>query len=213
MFLLGALYDFPPIELASPEGIIAVGGDLHPKRLIQAYKNGIFPWFNEGEPIVWYSPDPRMVLFPKDIRISKSMRKIIRDKIFTVTYNQAFKQVIRNCKTVQRKGQIGSWITDDLEQSMIKLHKQGIAKSVEVWQDNQLVGGLYGLDFGNLFCGESMFSLVSNTSKIAYIFLAQKLELENYLLIDCQVFNEHLASLGAQEISRNTFKEYLPIDN
>ena len=210
MFLLGTTYKFPPIELASDEGILAIGGDLHPNRLLEAYNNGIFPWYNEGEPIVWYSPNPRMVLYPKDVKISKSMRKIFRDYVFTVSFNQNFKEVIHHCKMVQRKGQEGTWITDELEKSMIELHLRGIAKSVEVWQDKKLVGGLYGLDLGNLFCGESMFSLVSNASKVAYISLAQKLEKEQYPIIDCQVYNDHLASLGAVEISRNDFKKYLP---
>lgn len=221
MFLLGSEFDFPPIELASDEGIIAIGGDLHPKRLLAAYHNGIFPWYNEGEPIVWYSPNPRMVLFPKQVKISKSMRKVLREGHFDVTFNQNFKQVIRLCKTVQRKDQEGTWITDDLEKSMIKLHKKGWAKSVEVWQhfsrdnrdaqcDKKLVGGLYGIDLGTIFCGESMFSLISNASKVAYISLAQKLAGENYPLIDCQVYNDHLASLGAVEMDRETFKKYLP---
>lgn len=210
MFLLGSNYDFPPIELASEEGVIAIGGDLHPERLLLGYRSGIFPWYNEGEPIVWYSPNPRMVLFPKEIKISKSMRKILKSDTFKVTFNQNFEEVIRHCKTVQRKGQEGTWITDDLEKSMIVLHKKGWAKSVEVWQENTLVGGLYGIDLGILFCGESMFNLVSNASKIAYIALAEKLEKENYPLIDCQVYNDHLASLGAVEMERDTFKKYLP---
>ncbi|HIP47639.1 MAG TPA: leucyl/phenylalanyl-tRNA--protein transferase [Lutibacter sp.] len=210
MFLLGTEYKFPPTELASDEGILAIGGDLHPNRLLEAYNHGIFPWYNEGEPIVWYSPDPRMVLFPDKVRISKSMRKIIRDKYFKVTFNQYFKEVIRYCKSTQRAGQQGTWITDDLETSMIYLHEQGIAKSVEVWQNNKLVGGLYGLDLGSLFCGESMFSIESNASKFAFISLAQKLEKDKYPIIDCQVYNDHLASLGAVEISRSDFKKYLP---
>lgn len=217
MFLLGSEYNFPPIELASEEGVVAFGGDLHPNRLLTAYHKGIFPWYNEGEPIVWYSPNPRMVLFPKEVKISKSMHKILRDGSFTVTFNQNFSQVIRSCKTVQREGQAGTWITDELEKSMIELNKKGWAKSVEVWQyldsdqsEKKLVGGLYGIDLGNLFCGESMFSLVSNASKVAFISLAQKLANENYPLIDCQVYNEHLASLGAVEMDRNTFKKYLP---
>lgn len=210
MFLLGTEYKFPPTELASDEGILAIGGDLHPNRLLEAYNHGIFPWYNEGEPIVWYSPDPRMVLFPDKVRISKSMRKIIRDKYFKVTFNQYFKEVIRYCKSTQRAGQQGTWITDDLETSMIYLHEQGIAKSVEVWQNNKLVGGLYGLDLGSLFCGESMFSIESNASKFAFISLAQKLEKDKYPIIDCQVYIDHLASLGAVEISRSDFKKYLP---
>ena len=210
MFLLGTEYKFPPIEQASDEGILAIGGDLHPNRLLEAYNNGIFPWYNEGEPIVWYSPDPRMVLYPKDIKISKSMRKIFRDNVFSVSFNRNFNDVIHHCKMIQRKNQKGTWITDELEKSMIELHKRGIAKSVEVWQDDNLVGGLYGLDLGNLFCGESMFSLVSNTSKVAYISLAQKLEKEHYPILDCQVYNEHLESLGAVEIPRTEFKKFLP---
>ena len=210
MFLLGTKYKFPPIELASDEGILAVGGDLHPNRLLEAYNHGIFPWYNEGEPIVWYSPNPRMVLYPKDVKISKSMRKVFRDNVFSVSFNKNFKEVIHHCKMVQRKDQQGTWITDELEKSMIELHQRGIAKSIEVWQDEKLVGGLYGLDLGNLFCGESMFSLVSNASKVAYIALAQKYEKEQYPIIDCQVYNDHLASLGAVEISRSNFKKYLP---
>lgn len=211
MFLLGTAYKFPSIELASDEGIIAIGGDLHPNRLLEAYRNGIFPWYSEGEPIVWYSPDPRMVLFPKEIKISKSMRKIFRNQLFSISYNQNFKEVIHQCKIVQRKDQQGTWITDELEKSMIALHQKGIAKSVEVWQGEKLVGGLYGLDLGSLFCGESMFSLVSNASKFAFISLAKKLEKDKYPILDCQVYNDHLASLGAVEISRDIFKTYLPL--
>jgi len=209
MFLLGQEPVFPPIELASEEGILAIGGDLSPERLITAYTKGIFPWYNEGEPIVWYSPDPRMVLFPAKVKISKSMRKIIRDSVFTVTFNQNFKEVIGACKSISRKGQKGTWITDALEKAMIQLHQKGIAKSVEVWQNGQLAGGLYGVDLGNVFCGESMFSKVSNASKVAFIALAQKCEKENYSLIDCQVYNPHLESLGAEEIPRSVFKKYL----
>jgi leucyl/phenylalanyl-tRNA--protein transferase len=208
-YVLGTAHQFPPIESASKEGIVAIGGDLHPDRLLLAYKSGVFPWYNEGEPIIWFSPDPRMVLFPSQIKISKSMLKLIKNQHFKITFNQEFKKVIRYCKTVQRPGQQGTWITDDLEQSMIALHQRGIAKSIEVWKDQQLVGGLYGLDIGNIFCGESMFSLMSNASKCAFIYLAQKLEKENYSLLDCQVYNEHLESLGAVEISREQFKEYL----
>lgn len=207
---MGSEYTFPPIESASEEGIIAFGGDLHPKRLLKAYQSGIFPWYTEGEPIIWYSPNPRMVLFPSEVKISKSMRKILRDSLFEVTYNQNFEKVIRFCKTVERIDQGGTWITDDLEKSMLALHQKGWAKSVEVWQDKKLVGGLYGIDLGNLFCGDSMFSLVSNASKVAFIFLANKLEAENYTLIDCQVYNDHLASLGAVVMERDQFKKYLP---
>jgi leucyl/phenylalanyl-tRNA--protein transferase len=210
MFLLDDSHNFPPIELASKEGVLAIGGDLHPERVIKAYLSGIFPWYEAGEPIVWYSPDPRMVLFPEEVKISKSMRKILRNEDFKVTFNQNFEQVIHLCKNVKRKDQEGTWITDELEKTMITLHRQGIARSVEVWQNNRLVGGLYGLDFGTIFCGESMFSLVSNASKVAFINLAKDLAAKKYPIIDCQLYNEHLASLGAIEIPRSVFKQYLP---
>lgn len=209
MFFLTSEHIFPVIELTLDNGIVAIGGDLHPKRLIKAYHNGIFPWYNEGDPIVWYSPKQRMVLPPTAIKISKSMRKVLRDGSFKVTFNKNFKEVLQYCKTVERKGQEGTWLNDDLVTSMLELHKYGIAKSVEVWQDDNLVGGLYGIDLGNIFCGESMFSLVTNASKVAFIALAEKLEKENYPLIDCQVYNEHLASLGAFEMPRFEFKKYL----
>lgn len=213
MQILTTALKFPNVSEASEDGLLAIGGDLSPERLILAYESGIFPWFNEGEPIIWYAPEDRMVLFPKEIKISKSMRQILRKNTFKVTFNQNFKAVIRNCKTMFREGQGGTWITDEMEQAYIKLHKSGIAKSVEVWLNDELVGGLYGIDLQTknipIFCGESMFSLVSNTSKIALIILAQKLEKENYKLIDCQVYNEHLASLGAREIARNEFLKYL----
>lgn len=209
MFLLSEDIIFPPVHLANDDGILAIGGDLSIERLELAYKSGIFPWYNEGEPIIWYSPNLRMVLFPKDLKIAKSMRKIIRNNEFKVTFNQNFSEVISNCKSIKREGQEGTWITNEMQQAYIKLHKKGIAKSVEVWQNNQLVGGLYGVDLGNVFCGESMFSKVSNASKLAFIYLVQKLEKEHYKLIDCQVYNSHLASLGAKEISREEFLKYL----
>ena len=205
MVILDKKILFPNVETANPDGIIAIGGDLSPERLILAYKSGIFPWYNEGEPIIWYSPDPRMVLYPENLRISKSMRSIMRKENFQITFNQNFKEVISNCKTINRKDQPGTWITDEMQKAYIELHKIGIAKSVEVWQDDELVGGLYGIDLGHIFCGESMFSKVSNASKVAFIFLTQKYEKEDYRLIDCQVYNEHLASLGAEEIPRRKF--------
>jgi leucyl/phenylalanyl-tRNA--protein transferase len=209
MYLLSEDLVFPPINLANKDGLLAVGGDLTPERLILAYKSGIFPWYNQGEPIIWYSPNPRMVLFPKSLKISKSMKQIIRKKQFKATFNQNFSEVISNCKNSYREGQGGTWITDEMHQAYINLHKLGVAKSVEVWEGNELVGGLYGIDLGQVFCGESMFSKMSNASKFAFIYLAQKLEKENYKLIDCQVYNEHLASLGAEEISRSVFLTYL----
>ena len=198
--------EFPPYEFTTNDGIIALGGDLSDERLICAYKNGIFPWFSEGEPIVWYCPLERMVLFPGEIKVSKSMRKIINKGEFTITENKAFREVIYHCKNIERSDGFGTWITDDKEQAYINLHNKGIAKSLEVWQDNQLVGGLYGLEINNIFCGESMYSKVSNASKLAFIHLAEKKE---YTLIDCQMYNDHLASLGAQEIDRNIFLKIL----
>ncbi len=200
---------FPNVNLANNDGILAVGGDLSTERLLLAYKNGIFPWYNQGEPIIWYAPNNRMVLFPNELKVSKSMKQIIKKEIFKVTFNQNFKEVIYHCKTTNRNDQFGTWITDEMEQAYIKLHELGIAKSVEVWKDNKLIGGLYGIDLGRVFCGESMFSLQSNASKFAFINLVQKLEKENYKLIDCQVYNDHLASLGAREISKKEFANFL----
>ena len=209
MYLLSKDLVFPPVHLANKDGLLAVGGDLSAERLLLAYKNGIFPWYSEGEPIIWYSPDPRMVLFPKNLKISKSMRQIIRKNKFRATFNQNFSEVIANCKNSYREGQGGTWITDEMEQAYINLHNLGVAKSVEVWEGNELVGGLYGIDLGYVFCGESMFSKVSNASKFAFIHLVQELEKELYALIDCQVYNAHLDSLGAEEISRSEFLTYL----
>ncbi|MEN8124902.1 MAG: leucyl/phenylalanyl-tRNA--protein transferase [Bacteroidota bacterium] len=212
MIFLGKELIFPDVETASTEGIVAIGGDLSPERLILAYKSGIFPWYNEGEPIIWYSPNSRMVLYPEHLKISKSMQQVLRKGDFKITYNQNFEEVIHQCKNIYRKDQGGTWITNSMEDSYINLHKMGMAKSVEVWQNNELVGGLYGVDLGNIFCGESMFSKVSNMSKVAFIHLAKKLEKDNYKLIDCQVYNAHLASLGAVEIPRKDFIEILQIE-
>ena len=203
MIWLTDIIEFPPPETTSEEGIIALGGDLSVERLLHAYKNGIFPWYSEGEPIIWYSPLERMVLFPDELKISKSMRNVLRKSEFVITENQAFKEVIYQCKHVARNDEFGTWITDDMEQAYIQLHQLGIAKSIEVWHNDKLVGGLYGIDLGNgVFCGESMFSNTSNASKSAFIYLVQQ---HHYKLIDCQVYNEHLASLGAREIDRAEF--------
>ncbi len=204
---------FPKVNQANEDGILAIGGDLSSERLILAYKNGIFPWFSQGEPIIWYAPEDRMVLFPNEIKISKSTKQILKKNTFKITFNQHFEKVIYYCKNTYREGQSGTWITNEMEQAYIKLHKLGIAKSVEIWLNDKLVGGLYGMDLQTqnipVFCGESMFSLVSNASKVAFIYLCKKLEKENYTLIDCQVYNDHLASLGAREITRNKFMSYL----
>lgn len=214
MIWLTEKLEFPAPETASEEGVIALGGDLSVERLKLAYKNGIFPWFSDDDPIVWYCPPERMVLFSDELEVSKSMKKIIKKGNFTITENTAFNEVIFNCKHILRNDDFGTWITDDMEQAYINLHKIGIAKSIEVWRfldsarnDKELVGGLYGVDLGNgIFCGESMFSLVSNASKLAFIHLVQN---HHYNLIDCQVYNDHLASLGAKEISREVFLKML----
>jgi leucyl/phenylalanyl-tRNA--protein transferase len=206
MIWLTERIEFPGYEFTSKEGVLALGGDLSAERLINAYKNGIFPWFSEEDPIVWYCPFERMVLFPEEIKISKSMQKIIDKKVFTITENTNFEAVIYNCKNMDRKDGFGTWITNDMEQAYINLHRKGIAKSVEVWCKDELVGGLYGLEINNIFCGESMFSKVSNASKLAFIHLAKN---EKYKLIDCQIYNDHLASLGAREVRRALFLKIL----
>ena len=205
MYFLSQELFFPPVEEASPEGVIAIGGDLSPERLILAYKSGIFPWFNDDEPILWWAPPERMVLFFEDLKISKSMRNVLNKNKFKITFNTAFREVITNCKKIKRKDQPDTWITDQMVEAYCQLNKLGFAKSVEVWENEELVGGLYGIDLGHIFCGESMFSKVSNASKVAFIHLAKQLELANYKLLDCQVYNEHLASLGCVEIEREDF--------
>lgn len=207
MELLGDDIVFPEVSKASKEGILAVGGDLSIERLLEAYKNGIFPWFEEDEPILWWSPDPRFVLFPEKLKISKSMRQVMRNSDFRITVNEDFEAVIDNCSKIKRIGQNGTWITNELKEAYIKLHELGFAKSVEVWLDNKLVGGLYGVDLNNgVFCGESMFSKVSNASKVGFISFVQN---TNYKLIDCQVYTNHLESLGAEEMPRQAFLKYL----
>lgn len=201
--------EFPNVENANEDGLLAVGGDLSPERLLLAYRSGIFPWFNEDTLILWWSPDPRMVLFPGELKISKSMRKVLRKNQFTLTKNTQFERVINACASAKRQGQKGTWITEQMRTAYIRLHEMGIAKSYEVWENKVLVGGLYGLDLGHVFCGESMFSSVSNASKFAFIQLAQGLQKKNYALIDCQVYTDHLASLGALEIPRSTFIDIL----
>lgn len=201
---------FPDYEDASAEGIIAIGGDLSPDRLMYAYERGIFPWYSDEYPILWHCPPERMVLFPDELKISKSMKQVLRKGKFTITENQAFEEVIHHCKHIQRKaeeGLEGTWITDDMERAYLRLYRLGHAKSLEVWLDSELVGGLYGVEVGNIFCGESMFSKVSNASKVAFIHLVQS---NQYKLIDCQVYNDHLASLGAREIPREEFLQLLP---
>lgn len=209
MYYVSKTLFFPPVSEANADGILAVGGDLSSERLQLAYNNGIFPWFEEGEPILWWSPNPRMVLFLDELIVSKSMRNIINRNIFKVTFNQNFREVISNCQDIKREGQNGTWITNDMIEAYCKLQESGIAKSVEVWQDGVLVGGLYGIDLGTVFCGESMFSKVSNASKVAFIALVNQLKFANYKLLDCQVYNSHLESLGCREIERAAFLHIL----
>ncbi|MGB0777080.1 MAG: leucyl/phenylalanyl-tRNA--protein transferase [Flavobacteriaceae bacterium] len=213
MFFLSDDIVFPPVHLAGDHGLLAIGGDLSVARLTHAYERGIFPWFNEGEPIVWYSPNPRMVLFPDKLKVSKSMRKLLRTHSYKLTQNQAFDQVILNCKTIDRKDQEDTWITDEMVMSYVQLFRAGIAKSFEVWEKDQLVGGLYGIELNGVFCGESMFAKKSNTSKLAFINMVAHYKRKNFRLIDCQVYNDHLSSLGAEEIPRDEFLKILKESN
>ena len=206
---LGDDYKFPSPQSATKEGIVAVGGDLNPLRILEAYKNGIFPWFNDDENLMWWSPDPRMILFPEKIKISKSFKSFLKKKEYRVSFNENFEDVIESCSNIKRVNQKGTWITNGLKQSFIKLHQMGYAHSVEVWQHDVIIGGLYGLDLGNIFCGESMFSVKSNASKVGLYFLCQELKHNNYRFIDCQVPSQHLMSLGAVEISRDNFLKKL----
>ena len=201
---------FPPVNQAldEPNGLLAIGGDLSPERLKLAYRQGIFPWFSEGEPLLWWSPAPRMVLFPEQVKVSRSLNKRLKRHDFQVTYNQCFDQVIHFCAAL-RQQQEGTWITQEMTLAYQKLHQQGVAHSVEAWQDGELVGGLYGLALGRVFFGESMFSKVADASKVALVTLAQHLEALNFLVIDCQVYSAHLASLGAKEIDRDEFLNLL----
>ncbi|NER16983.1 leucyl/phenylalanyl-tRNA--protein transferase [Spongiivirga citrea] len=209
MFLLTDKLEFPPVTTASDEGVVAIGGDLSAERLLLAYENGIFPWSENDDLLLWWSPDPRMVLFPDNFKISKSLRKKLRSNTFEITLNAAFDEVINKCAQAKRKGQEGTWITNGMINAYRHLHEMGKAISVEVWQDSKLVGGLYGLEIDRMFCGESMFHEVSDASKIAFACLVDKCKSEKKEVIDCQVYTEHLNSLGAQEISRSQFLEYL----
>ncbi|WP_299102358.1 leucyl/phenylalanyl-tRNA--protein transferase [uncultured Winogradskyella sp.] len=207
MHFLTQKIEFPDITEASADGLLAVGGDLSTERLINAYNNGIFPWFDPAEPILWWSPDPRFVLFPEDLKVSKSMKQILKKDTFKVTINKAFKAVIENCAIAKRENQHGTWITDDMIKAYLKLHELGYAKSIEVWQNDELVGGLYGIETNDsVFCGESMFAKVSNASKVGFITFIQN---SNYKLIDCQLHTKHLESLGAKHISRSEFIQFL----
>lgn len=197
---------FPDPELAEEDGLLAIGGDLSEERLILAYRLGIFPWYSANEPICWYSPHQRFVLFPDEIKVSHSMQQLIKSGKYEVRWNTAFENVIRACAAIPRKGQTSTWITDDMVAAYVALHKKGIAQSVEVWHNNELAGGLYGVVTGTVFCGESMFSLLPNTSKLALINLCQS---GKYSLVDCQVHTNHLESMGARFISRAIYMQAL----
>jgi leucyl/phenylalanyl-tRNA--protein transferase len=208
LFILNNELVFPPAQLAEPDGLLAIGGDLSMERLLLAYRQGIFPWY-EGRHILWWCPDPRFVLFPEELKVSKSMRQLIRREAFDFRINADFRQVISQCKTVARRGQESTWITDEVREAYIRLHEAGYAHSAEAWQDGELVGGLYGIRMGRVFFGESMFSKVSNASKYAFICYVQQLQTEGIQLIDCQVYTEHLESLGAGMTSRDNFLQSL----
>ena len=204
---------FPHPNEAVDDGLLAIGGDLSPKRLITAYTSGIFPWYGDDDPILWWSPDPRLILFPNKFKVSKSLRNTIKKKIFDIRIDFAFEEVIDSCKKTSRKNQTGTWITDEMKSAYIKMHKIGLAHSVEAWINNKLVGGLYGLAIGNSFFGESMFHKYTDASKVAFYYLSQLALKWNYSFIDCQVSSPHLISLGAEEISRNDFLELLSESN
>ncbi len=209
MYFLDKKLQFPHPRYADRRGLLAIGGDLSPERLILAYRNGIFPWFNEGDPICWYSPNPRMVLFPEKIKISKSMKQVLERKYFNISFNSAFEEVMRSCSMIPRSDQFGTWISEDMIKAYTEMHQLGYAHSVEARQNGELVGGLYGIALGKCFFGESMFAKVSNASKAAFISLVKKLEDMGFWLIDCQIYTSHLASLGAELIPRDSFLEYL----
>lgn len=208
VFQLDDSLTFPPVRFAEPDGLLAVGGGLSVNRLLAAYQQGIFPWY-EGKVILWWSPDPRFVLFPPNLYVSKSMQKLLRQEAFTFTTNTAFSSVIKNCKTISRYGQDGTWITDDVEAAFTSLHQAGYAHSAEAWLGDKLAGGLYGIRMGNVFFGESMFSLFPNASKFVFIRYVQQLKTEGVALIDCQVYTQHLESLGAGMITRDEFLQLL----
>ena len=209
MFILNNNLYFPPLETAEEDGLLAIGGDLSTERLLLAYRTGIFPWYNEDEPICWWSPDPRFVLYPSQLKISNSMKTVLQNGKFRFTINRAFTQVIQNCKTVSRKDQGGTWISPAMQNAYTRLHELGFAHSAETWLDGKLVGGLYGIRLGNIFFGESMFSVKPNASKYAFIKYVQQLQTENVQLIDCQLHTVHLESLGAVMINRKLFAEIL----
>jgi leucyl/phenylalanyl-tRNA--protein transferase len=208
LFVLDKTLYFPPVHFAEHDGLLAMGGDLSPERLLLAYRNGIFPWFEE-EPILWWSPDPRFVLFPSELKINKSIKPLLKRNEFEFTINKAFKEVIVQCKKIDRPGQDGTWITDEVEKAYLKMHELGHAHSAEVWKDAELVGGFYGIKLGKVFFGESMFSKISNASRYAFIKYIEQLKQEGIELIDCQVYTEYLESFGARMITGREFTDLL----
>ena len=211
MQLLSEKLWFPDVSEATPEGLLGVGGDLSEERLKLAYSSGIFPWFDDAQPIMWWSPDPRMVLFPDELYVSRSLQKKIKKEQFSITFNSCFSEVIEQCAIIKRNDQGGTWITDEMIAAYENLYRKNMARSVEVWLKDRLVGGLYGVDLKDqgIFCGESMFSKESDASKVALYFLVDKLKSEKYRLIDCQMYTEHLERMGAREIPRAEFLGYL----
>jgi leucyl/phenylalanyl-tRNA--protein transferase len=209
MYILNEELFFPPAEYSNENGLLAIGGDLSTKRLLLAYRNGIFPWYNEDEPVCWYCPDPRFVLYAGDLKVSKSMRTVINTGLFSFTINKAFNEVIKNCESVYRKDQEGTWISQATIEAYSALHAMGYGHSAEAWHNGELVGGLYGIRMGKVFFGESMFSKQSNASKFAFIKYVQYLQNQNVQLIDCQVYTPHLQTLGAKMIDRNIFLKML----
>ncbi|MDR9398733.1 leucyl/phenylalanyl-tRNA--protein transferase [Salibacter sp.] len=209
-FLSGEL-KFPPVDLADAEGILAMGGDVSPQRVLLAYQKGIFPWYSDETPILWWAPDPRFVLYPENYKTSKSLRQVMRKKQFTVTFDHAFEEVINKCQNVPRAGQDGTWITDELKETFCEIHRLGFSHSVEVWQDGELVGGLFGTSLGRAYFGESMFSLVSNASKVGFATLVPQLINRGIKLIDCQVYTDHLSRFGALNIPRSKYSEHLEV--
>lgn len=208
-FILNENLYFPPVSQANKEGFLAFGGDLSTERLLLAYRSGIFPWYNEDEPIIWWSPDPRCVLFTNKLRISKSMQQVIKKGTFRFSMNEAFAQVIKCCQQTKRKDDNGTWLNNEMIEAYNSLHQQGFAYSAECWLGDELVGGLYGIKLENVFCGESMFSLKSNASKFAFIHFVNYLKVEGIEVVDCQISNPHLESLGAEMIPRSQFLSYL----
>jgi len=209
VFLLDDSLWFPPVEEAMPDGLLAAGGDLGVERLLLAYRSGIFPWYNEDEIPLWWSPDPRFVLFPDELKVSKSMQRVIRNHEFNFKVNTAFNEVICNCAHTKRKGQPGTWISEDIVEAYTRLYELGYAYSAEAWHEGSLAGGLYGILLGNIFFGESMFSVKSNASKFAFIKWVELLKEQGVVLIDCQVHTGHLESLGAEMIGRERFMEII----